>query len=232
MTFFSRNLRTGELLPELQWTINYLASNNTLKIEEAKISWLHLLISRQSLRSLCFFTLSSIILLSFYLVCAFFSCHLLPSLLFCWLSQTTVTPLPQPSEVLTLFASKHRVPSGGQGQIDGLRRPQTGGRRPGPAATHPPTQRCQSAGQTPAASPLGGARGSTLGSGPVRPALHLTRLSSHRRSLLPKLIPKLHSEAQPHTLAALCLRRVPQLCFGAELSDICMAASQFLSLGG
>lgn len=133
-----------------------------------------------------FFTPGShIILLSWYLsLCVHLSFHLLPSLLFCWLGQTTVPPLCPPVSCcwlrIWLFLSPRR---GFQEEVtarlmDSRDHKQVAG---GPASEQP-TQRCQSAGQTPAASPSVGRRGSTLGSGPVRPALHLTRLSSHRHS--------------------------------------------------
>lgn len=112
------------------------------------------------------------------------SFHLFPSFLFCWLSQTTV-PQPKPPQWGAVDSLWLYLPpsTGFQAEVTARLMDLRGHRQvAGGPASEQPTQRCQSAGQTPAASPLVGRRGCTLGSGPVRPALHLTRLSSHRHA--------------------------------------------------
>lgn len=119
-----------------------------------------------SLQSCASFLLSSP-LFSFLLTLSDHDAPSLHPVRCCWLRIWLYLP---PSRGFQAEVTARLMDSRGHRQVAG-----------GPASEQP-TQRCQSAGQTPAASPLVGRQGSTLGSGPVRPALRLTRLSSHRHS--------------------------------------------------
>lgn len=167
--------------------------------------------------------------------------HLLPSFLSCWLGQTTLPPLCPPVSCCWLRIWLYLPPSRGfQAEVtarlmDSRDHKQVAG---GPASVHP-TQRCQSAGQTPAASPLVGLGGSTPGSGPVRPALRLTRLSltpslSWRSHFIQSWFQNSHLKRSHKLYLAGCLFLLSVLAvlWDWALSEICMAASQFLSLGG
>lgn len=149
----------------------------------------------------------------------------------------TQTPQWGAVDSLTLFASKHRVPSGGHGQIDGLKRPQTGGRRPGLRATHPEVPKCWPDSRSLTFGWTPGLHAGFRPSSPCPPPDTAQLAPSRCRGshfIHPKLVPKLRFEVQPHKrscfyVSAGCPNGAWIFFF---LSVICVAASQFLGLGG
>lgn len=178
--------------------------------------------------------------------CVHLSFHLLSSFLLCWLSQTTMPPdAPAPTHPTPQWGAVDSVSDFIRLQAEGSKR-----RSRPDWWTQGATDRWQAA--RPQSDPPRGAKVLARLPQPhlwlddgaprwVQPQFALPSAwhgSARTVTLLtawlhPELIPKLPSEAQPHTVAGfMSLLSVLTGLRDKVLSDICMAASQFLSLGG